>query len=105
MTTIAARKAQLEARLDDLRGRLRSIEAELQGHDTADWEDRATESEEDEVLEGMGVSGAQEIRKILAALERIEAGEYGYCTKCGAEIAPERLDVLPFTPFCRNCAV
>ena len=45
------------------------------------------------------------IAKIDSALRRIEEeGEYGYCTKCGTEIAPERLDVLPQTPFCRNCA-
>ena len=60
--------------------------------------------EADEVLEGMGVSGQQEIRMIQAALARMDAGEYGVCTKCGIEIAPERLDVLPFTPFCSKCA-
>lgn len=103
-TALTQRKAQLEARLADLRGRLQGIEAEFDSHDAKDWEDLATEREADEVLEGMGLSGQQEIRQIEAALARLAAGEYGFCTKCGAEIGEERLDLLPQTPFCRNCA-
>ncbi len=105
MTTIAQRKAQLTARLADLNERLQNIEAELDSHQSKDWEDLATEREEDEVLEGIGLSGQQEIRRIKAALDRIDSGDYGFCAKCGAEISAERLDVLPYTPFCRNCAV
>ena len=104
MTSLATRKTQLEARLADLRGRLAGIEAELDSHHSNDWEELATEREGDEVLEGMGVSGQQEIRRIEAALQRLAEDEYGYCVKCGAEISEERLDALPYTPFCRNCA-
>jgi RNA polymerase-binding transcription factor DksA len=104
MTPFSARKTQLETRLADLKGRLRGIEAELDSHQSQDWEELATEREGDEVLEGMGISGQQEIRKIEAALARIDAGEYGLCVKCGAEIGEARLNVLPYTPFCRTCA-
>jgi RNA polymerase-binding transcription factor DksA len=104
MTTIAARKTQLEARLADLKARLAGIEAELDQPHTQDWEDLATEREGDQVLEGMGVSGQHEIKMIDAALARIDEGEFGFCTKCGAEIGEERLNILPYTPFCRNCA-
>lgn len=104
MTPIATRKAQLEARLADLTGRLVRIEAELESHQSPDWEELATEREADEVLEGMGLSGQQEIRMIEAALRRVAAGEYGTCVTCGAAISDARLDVLPFTPFCRDCA-
>lgn len=105
MTDLGARKAMLKARLADLGGRLRGIEDELDSHQAQDWEDLATEREADEVLEGMGLSGQHEIRMITAALQRIDAGAYGACAKCGEAISPERLDVLPFTPLCRNCAV
>lgn len=104
MTSQADRKAQLLARMTDLKARLEHIEEELDSHQSKDWEDLATEREEDEVLEGMGTSGQQEIRMIEAALKRIDDGEYGFCTKCGAVISAERLDVLPHTPFCRTCA-
>ncbi|MBT9245424.1 TraR/DksA C4-type zinc finger protein [Gemmobacter fulvus] len=104
MATLAERKTQLERRLGTLQARLTAIEAELDSHQAQDWEELAVERETDEVLEGMGLSGQQEIRMIEAALGRIAAGDYGTCTKCGAEIGEARLNVLPFTPFCRNCA-
>lgn len=104
MTSIAARKTQLQARLADLTHRLASIDTELDTHNSKDWEELATERESDEVLEGMGNSGKQEIRMIEAALKRIEDGEYGYCVTCGAKIAAARLDLLPYTPFCSECA-
>ena len=104
MIPISTRKTQLESRLADLKSRMAGIETELDSHQSADWEELATERETDEVLEGMGISAQQEIRKIEAALARIEAGEYGFCANCGKEIGEERLNVVPFTPFCRSCA-
>jgi RNA polymerase-binding transcription factor len=44
------------------------------------------------------------LRKIDAALARLEADEYGDCVRCGEEIAPARLDKDPATPFCVKCA-
>ncbi|MCK4713299.1 MAG: TraR/DksA C4-type zinc finger protein, partial [Marinosulfonomonas sp.] len=55
-------------------------------------------------LEGMGLSAQAEIRMITAALVRMDADEYGECVDCGEDVLPERLDVLPYTPFCRVCA-
>ncbi len=104
MTAFALHKARLEARLADLSARLKGIDAELDSHNAQDWEDLATEREADEVLEDLGQAGQLEIRQIEAALARIAEGEYGVCTKCGAEIGDERLNLLPHTPFCRRCA-
>ena len=102
--SVAGHKATMEARLADLKTRLSAIEEELDSHTERDWEEAAIEREGDEVLEAAGVSGQNEIRMIEAALKRIEDGEYGYCAKCGAEIAADRLDAVPYTPFCRTCA-
>ena len=104
MTTIDERRKALTDRLAELDTRLRGIEEELDSHQSKDWEELAVEREEDEVLESMGTSGQAEIRMIKAALGRMDAGEYGYCVKCGEEILPERLDVVPYTPFFRKCA-
>ncbi|WP_420821941.1 TraR/DksA family transcriptional regulator [Pseudorhodobacter turbinis] len=98
------RRRELETRRDVLTARLGTIEDELDSHQSKDWDDLATERESDEVLEGLGLSSQQELRMIEAALARMDAGEYGACTKCGADISEERLDVVPFTPFCRDCA-
>jgi RNA polymerase-binding transcription factor DksA len=104
MIPVSQRKSQLETRLRDLLARLATIDAELDSHQSKDWEDLATERESDEVLEGMGLSGQQEIRQIEAALGRIASGDYGVCVTCGDPISGERLDVLPYTPFCSTCA-
>ena len=104
MTTLATRKAQLDARLSELNIRLHGIEETLDTKPPADDEDRASEREEDEVLEQLGVAGLQEIQMIEAALQRIDDESYGFCAKCGDEIAPERLDLLPYAPLCQNCA-
>jgi len=45
-----------------------------------------------------------EIKRIDAALHRLEEGEYGYCVRCGTQIAKERLEQDPAAPFCVGCA-
>ncbi|MBI1173230.1 TraR/DksA family transcriptional regulator [bacterium] len=104
MTSIADRKIQLEARRDALLGRLGGIKTELETENERDWEELATQHEDDEVLEGLGVEAQTELRAISAALARVEAGTYGICVKCGDQIGAARLDVLPYTPFCKECA-
>lgn len=104
MTDLATRRAQLDERLAFLVGRLRELDAELDSHQSKDWEELATEREGDEVLERLGQSGQTEIARIHAALARMDAGDYGACVTCGDEIAEDRLDLLPYTPFCRKCA-
>ncbi|MGI9394157.1 MAG: TraR/DksA family transcriptional regulator [Boseongicola sp.] len=44
------------------------------------------------------------MRRIDAALARIKDGSFGVCTVCGDDIAAERLDAVPDTPFCATCA-
>jgi len=97
-------KAMLLQRLSELDSRLHNIEAELDEPPPKDWEESAVEREGDEVLEQLGQSGQEEIARIQAALQRIREGTYGECVRCGEEISAERLDVLPDTPFCKNCA-
>ncbi len=103
-TDIAARKAGLEARLAELDDRLHRIEDHLDEAPNPDWEENAQESENDEVLEELGNVGLDEVKRIKAALDRIDTGTYGACVKCGEDISGDRLDLLPATPFCKNCA-
>ena len=46
----------------------------------------------------------QEIKRIEAALKRLEVGDYGYCVTCGEEIGLKRLESDPTTPQCIDCA-
>lgn len=45
-----------------------------------------------------------EATRIRAALERIEEGEWGWCVRCGEEIAEKRLRNDPSIATCINCA-
>lgn len=97
-------KTLLEARLEELQSRLHHIEEDLDEPADADTEERATEREGDEVMEGLGNAGLTEIKQIEQALKRIEGGTFGVCASCGEDISDERLELLPQTPLCRNCA-
>lgn len=104
MTDLKAREQQLKARLSELDGRLHRIDDHLKKPADPDWEEEAQEAEMDEVLEGLGEAGSTEVAAIRAALERIKTGTYGVCVKCHEDISEERLDVLPHTPLCKDCA-
>ncbi len=43
------------------------------------------------------------LAEIDAALERIEAGTYGLCERCGNPIDRERLEALPYATKCIPC--
>lgn len=45
-----------------------------------------------------------QLRRIAAALKRIDNGEYGDCLHCGEPIAIARLEVDPAAPLCIDCA-
>ena len=44
------------------------------------------------------------IKRIDAALQRIEKDEFGLCLRCEEEINPKRLEVDPSAPLCIDCA-
>ena len=46
----------------------------------------------------------ERIRSIQDALARAKTGAYGICEVCGQPIQDERLDALPFTTRCVDCA-
>jgi RNA polymerase-binding transcription factor DksA len=104
MKSDALRKTQMETRKADLLRRIAGIGAEFDSHEAKDWEEMAVERETDEVLEDLGQAAQLELRMIDAALARMSEGEYGHCVRCGERISEERLDLLPATPFCPNCA-
>lgn len=44
------------------------------------------------------------LSKVNRALQRVESGSYGICESCGNAIPVERLDVLPYSTLCVECA-
>ena len=101
---VAHYKAVLEARQAEILKRLHRIDDDLGRTRDPDSAERATEAENDEVLEEFGHVGSDELKALEAALQRVEDGTYGKCVKCGKPISAERLEVVPQTPFCKKCA-
>jgi len=44
-----------------------------------------------------------QLQAVEAALDRLEAGTFGTCVRCGRPIAPERLEALPWAAHCIDC--
>lgn len=44
------------------------------------------------------------IRALNAALQRLDAGEFGWCNECGDFIGLKRLELDPAVMRCRDCA-
>jgi DnaK suppressor protein len=85
--------------------RITSIDRDIRHEGmSADWTEQASERENDEVLESLGNSSEQELLMIKTALSRIDEGYYFNCAECGEPIPHARLDLLPFTSHCINCA-
>ena len=64
----------------------------------------------DQDVEGLdseiAISQNQELilEQVEAALERIKAGMYGTCEQCGRTIDMQRLQAVPYTSRCIECA-
>jgi DnaK suppressor protein len=59
-------------------------------------------AERTEVL-GLVESLKTQLDDVDAALAHIEAGTYGICDNCGADIDPDRLEFRPASILCVNC--
>lgn len=45
-----------------------------------------------------------EVKRLTAALKRMEEGEFGFCEDCGEEIGRGRLELDPAATRCISCA-
>ena len=94
----------LEVKLDELTARLERITKNVRTTLPSDSEERAKQLEDSEVVDALGNEARAEIQKIKTALRRMDSGEYDICTKCGSQIAKERLDAHPYARACIDCA-
>ncbi|MCK5242729.1 TraR/DksA C4-type zinc finger protein [bacterium] len=68
--------------------------------DTADF---ASDYYERELAMGLSETERVRLQEVEDALERIDKGKYGKCEECGSQIAPQRLEALPFAKLCIEC--
>ncbi|MDA1101941.1 MAG: TraR/DksA C4-type zinc finger protein [Proteobacteria bacterium] len=104
MSDLANLRKNLIARLEELGHRVDVFESGLREPLDADFAEQATQMEGAEVASALEHSAILEAQHIKAAIARIDAGSYGECTKCGSDINPARLEVLPYATECVKCA-
>lgn len=107
------RKAALKAAKTRLEGMKKALLREItddlrQGREGAkedgmDTYDLASEERDREISFILGDREREKLQSIENALERIEDGTYGICENCESEIAPGRLDAMPFSRLCVSC--
>jgi RNA polymerase-binding transcription factor DksA len=66
--------------------------------------DLGSDTFEQEVALSLLENQEQRLEEIAAALERIRQGTFGTCAECGKEIPRRRLDAVPSTRHCLECA-
>ncbi len=69
----------------------------------SDPADRATQEEEFALALRARDRERKLIRKIEKTIDRLDAGDYGYCDACGIEIGLQRLEVRPTAELCIDC--
>jgi RNA polymerase-binding transcription factor DksA len=69
-----------------------------------DWEDVAANISAAQLLDRMSDVDLIQLRRVQAALERLDHGTYGECTRCRRPIERRRLQVLPEADRCASCA-
>lgn len=72
--------------------------------DLADEADLANNTIHQQVTFSMREREISKLRRIDAALERLEEGTYGFCIESGEEIEEKRLENQPWAEFCLEVA-
>jgi DnaK suppressor protein len=65
--------------------------------------DTATETLDREIDYTLEELDGRMLVAVDAALARIDQGTFGTCVNCGAPIAPERLEAMPWATLCIDC--
>lgn len=98
-------KGMLEDRRREIQDKLRSIRETLPVElgEVRDVEEQSVDDFVQEVDFALMQMKSETLRKIDEAIQRLEQGRYGICVECGIEIAPARLQAVPFAAACRSC--
>jgi RNA polymerase-binding transcription factor DksA len=78
--------------------------AMTEGRDDEHDPDGATVVFEHSLAVGLLAQAEQAVAEVDLAIERLSAGVYGRCTRCGVTISDERLEARPTASTCVRCA-
>lgn len=94
-------------RRQEILERLGRVESHLRHKDRPlddDFAEQAIERANDQVLEVLDENMRNEVMQINHALELMDKDVYGICEFCQQKISAKRLEALPYTNVCINCA-
>ena len=97
-------RMRLQALAAEYTTRAEVIERDLSREHAQSFSEQATERQNDMVLQGLLADARASVQEVKQALERLDAGTYGECDKCGEPISAARLEALPAAQYCINCA-
>lgn len=111
----AAYRRNLLAMVERLRGGLTRLEADVRhglggeaGGGLSDvpthMADLGSANSEEEISLTLMANEERDLRECADALARLDAGTYGLCEECGAELPRARLEVFPHARYCLSCA-
>jgi DnaK suppressor protein len=83
--------------------RARRAEEEVGMEKTEDEGDLATIRQERDLLSALHESVFTRLRFIQEALNAVERGDYGECSRCGENIGEKRLAAVPWARTCIRC--
>lgn len=100
-------KASLQKELESFATEDKNIKGnwdakKISAEDT-DMEEKADEMEEYDNLLSLEHNLELRLKDVNSALEKMTAGNYGNCEKCGKEIEKERLSIAPEAKLCIKC--
>ena len=101
----AAREKLMEMRRQVLRELGEDLKEGREGgkQEGMDTYDLASEERDREISFILTDREREKVQAIQEALDRVENGSYGICESCDSEIAPARLNAMPFSRLCVNC--
>jgi DnaK suppressor protein len=91
-------KRDLEAKLDEL-----GLGGSGLTYDP-NFADSSQVTAERSEVEALAAKLRDALGEVLQALEKLEKGGYGTCESCRQPIDPVRLEAMPATRYCINCA-
>ncbi len=94
---------QKQVILDSLSSQSDDYKKIVEGGESGDVIDVASDVIDGKLLESLGAQDQQRLQMINNALDRIKQGRYGVCLKCGKEIPHERLEAIPYAFMCIDC--
>ena len=98
-------KKQLQEKESQLLAGMARGAAEARETRGAEIQDRTDRVASSEMKEGRSQENSYDwnlLIEVREALQRMENGTFGKCSDCGQQIGSDRLNAIPWTPYCLN---